>query len=236
MSDRHPLVVKLKSGEYDGVDIMKAWLLIESQQKQLAALQEDAKLEKRRGDMWWEEHSHKEQQLADLREALDTLSLVVGLTPIAGNKEALQEALDIAKGSTTTGREEMSATTPDQLQCEHSHWHAGGYCSYCCIDAKVVTELAVLRSQEATQQTRIAELEAELSRGLPSECIIVPLAAWNDMSTQEMRFEKRIAELEAELEEVTAELASLRDFTRTEIGKLPPEYVKSKTPTPTGRV
>ncbi len=27
---RHPLVVKLKSGEYDGKDIMEAWLLIES--------------------------------------------------------------------------------------------------------------------------------------------------------------------------------------------------------------
>lgn len=30
MSNRHPLVVKLKSGEYDGKDIMEAWLLIES--------------------------------------------------------------------------------------------------------------------------------------------------------------------------------------------------------------
>lgn len=30
MMARHPLVVKLKSGEYDGTDIMEAWLLIES--------------------------------------------------------------------------------------------------------------------------------------------------------------------------------------------------------------
>jgi len=29
MTKRHPLVVKLKSGEYDGKDIMDAWLLIE---------------------------------------------------------------------------------------------------------------------------------------------------------------------------------------------------------------
>jgi len=27
MSDRHPLVVKLKSGEYAGKDIMNAWIL-----------------------------------------------------------------------------------------------------------------------------------------------------------------------------------------------------------------
>ena len=33
---RNPLVVKLKSGEYDGADIMKAWLLIEELQAQLA--------------------------------------------------------------------------------------------------------------------------------------------------------------------------------------------------------
>ena len=32
---RHPLVIKLKSGEYDGADIMEAWLLIEAQQAKL---------------------------------------------------------------------------------------------------------------------------------------------------------------------------------------------------------
>lgn len=43
MSDnRHPLVVKLKSGEYDGNDLMQAWLLIESQQEQLTELREAA--------------------------------------------------------------------------------------------------------------------------------------------------------------------------------------------------
>ena len=32
-----------------------------------------------------------------LEEALDTLTLVVGLTPIVGNKDALQEAMDMAR-------------------------------------------------------------------------------------------------------------------------------------------
>jgi hypothetical protein len=32
-----------------------------------------------------------------LREALDTLTAVVGLTPVLGNKEALQEAFDHAR-------------------------------------------------------------------------------------------------------------------------------------------
>ena len=35
----------------------------------------------------------------DLLEALETLNLVVGLTPIAGNKDALQEACDIARAA-----------------------------------------------------------------------------------------------------------------------------------------
>ena len=38
MSKRHPLVRKLKSGEYDGADIMEAWLLIESLQAELDKL------------------------------------------------------------------------------------------------------------------------------------------------------------------------------------------------------
>ncbi len=41
-----------------------------------------------------------------LIEALDTLSLVVGLTPIAGNKEALQEAMDLARATLAKAREE----------------------------------------------------------------------------------------------------------------------------------
>lgn len=36
-----------------------------------------------------------------LTEALDTLSLVVGLTPIAGNKEALQQAVNMARAALT---------------------------------------------------------------------------------------------------------------------------------------
>jgi hypothetical protein len=34
-----------------------------------------------------------------LEEALDCLTLVVGLTPIAGNKDALQEAVDLARAA-----------------------------------------------------------------------------------------------------------------------------------------
>jgi hypothetical protein len=37
------------------------------------------------------------ERVKRLEEALDTLTLVVGLTPIAGNKDALQEAMDIAR-------------------------------------------------------------------------------------------------------------------------------------------
>ena len=36
---------------------------------------------------------------AELLAALDTLTLVVGLTPITGNKDALQEAMDIARAA-----------------------------------------------------------------------------------------------------------------------------------------
>ena len=35
----------------------------------------------------------------ELLEALDTLTAVVGLTPIAGNKAALQEAFDLARAA-----------------------------------------------------------------------------------------------------------------------------------------
>ena len=40
-----------------------------------------------------------------LADALDTLTLVVGLTPIAGNKEALQEAVDIARAALAAWKE-----------------------------------------------------------------------------------------------------------------------------------
>ena len=36
---------------------------------------------------------------AELLEALDTLTVVVGLTPVAGNKVALQEAFDLARAA-----------------------------------------------------------------------------------------------------------------------------------------
>jgi hypothetical protein len=39
------------------------------------------------------------EQRDNLLEWLDTLTLVVGLTPIAGNKEALQEAMDGARAA-----------------------------------------------------------------------------------------------------------------------------------------
>lgn len=39
---------------------------------------------------------------------------------------------------------------------------------------------------------------------------------------------KRNIELEAELEDVSGELASIKDFVKSEIRKMPPEYVKGK--------
>lgn len=52
---RHPLVVKLKSGEYDGADLMQAWLLIESQQEQLAALERQlVELKRKQAVSSWE--------------------------------------------------------------------------------------------------------------------------------------------------------------------------------------
>jgi hypothetical protein len=42
----------------------------------------------------------------ELYEALDTLTLVVGLTPIAGNKAALQEAFDVARAALKKARGE----------------------------------------------------------------------------------------------------------------------------------
>ena len=43
-----------------------------------------------------EEREAANQRIKRLEEALKCLTLVVGLTPIAGNKNALQEAMDIA--------------------------------------------------------------------------------------------------------------------------------------------
>lgn len=45
-----------------------------------------------------------ERENKELLEALDTLSLVIGLTPIAGNKEALQEALNLARTTIAKAR------------------------------------------------------------------------------------------------------------------------------------
>lgn len=47
-----------------------------------------------------------------------------------------------------------------------------------------------------------------------------------DLTNSELK--ARVAELEAELEDVQSELESLRQFTRSEIGKLPSDYVRFK--------
>ena len=39
------------------------------------------------------------EQRKELLDALDTLTLVIGLTPIRGNKTALQEAFDVARAA-----------------------------------------------------------------------------------------------------------------------------------------
>lgn len=49
------------------------------------------------------------EQRDNLLEWLDTLTLVVGLTPIAGNKEALQEAMDGARAA-------IAATKPEAVK------------------------------------------------------------------------------------------------------------------------
>ena len=46
------------------------------------------------------------KQIQELSEALDTLTLVVGLTPVAGNKAALQEAFDVARAALKKARGE----------------------------------------------------------------------------------------------------------------------------------
>jgi hypothetical protein len=46
-----------------------------------------------------EENLRLQERIKRLEEALDCLTLVVGLTPIAGNKDALQEAFDLARAA-----------------------------------------------------------------------------------------------------------------------------------------
>jgi len=46
-----------------------------------------------------EENLRLQERIKRLEEALDTLTLVVGLTPVAGNKDALQEAVDLARAA-----------------------------------------------------------------------------------------------------------------------------------------
>jgi septal ring factor EnvC (AmiA/AmiB activator) len=48
---------------------------------------------------FYEGAEEAKQRIKRLEEALDCLTLVVGLTPIAGNKDALQEAVDLARAA-----------------------------------------------------------------------------------------------------------------------------------------
>ena len=48
------------------------------------------------GDMA-KENKRLEERIKRLEEVLDTLTLVVGLTPITGNKDALQVAMNMAR-------------------------------------------------------------------------------------------------------------------------------------------
>jgi hypothetical protein len=44
-------------------------------------------------------YSQIQKERDNLLEALEVLTLAIGLTPIAGNKDALQEAFDIARAA-----------------------------------------------------------------------------------------------------------------------------------------
>lgn len=60
----------------------------------------------------WQAEEIKElrAEVDRLREALDTLHAVVGLTPILGNKEALQEAFDLAGKALKRGSDTPSVS------------------------------------------------------------------------------------------------------------------------------
>lgn len=46
-----------------------------------------------------EENLRLQERIKRLEEALDCLTLVIGLTPVAVNKDALQEAVDLARAA-----------------------------------------------------------------------------------------------------------------------------------------
>ena len=48
-----------------------------------------------------------QEQRNELLEALEMMNLVIGLTPIAGNKDALQEACDIARAVIAKAKEPL---------------------------------------------------------------------------------------------------------------------------------
>jgi hypothetical protein len=53
----------------------------------------------------YDENKRLREANAELLEALDTLAVVVGLTPVAGNKAALQEAFDLARAAIAKAEE-----------------------------------------------------------------------------------------------------------------------------------
>ena len=58
------------------------------------------------------------EQRDNLLEWLDTLTLVVGLTPIAGNKEALQEAMNGARAAIAATKPEAEANPWDGIDAD----------------------------------------------------------------------------------------------------------------------
>lgn len=138
----------------------------------------------------------------------------------------------------------MSGTTPDQLRCEHSHWHAGGYCSNCCIDAKVVKEFAVLRSQKALiaareqvrakenarKQARIEALEAELEELGDIYNALLVKHHGNGQELAELKG-NTIAKLDTEASQLAArnsrleqQLAALREAALAEVARQRHQY------------
>ena len=70
---------------------------VERLKEDVIAAQESEAVWKTEADKADQRRLEAEAEVERLREALDTMTLIVGLTPVAGNKSALQEAYNLAR-------------------------------------------------------------------------------------------------------------------------------------------